>query len=174
VVSVKDGKMRVSFYLDNILRVFDDDVRTYMRYIPVYYMFKSNIKNMKIPKHIVEELKKHSLDYYLNLPMAKELMEKSWIAGVFRIDPDSKKLVYQSARFFDNFDEMAADEWAREYRIPGIVRKGMVVTMTKSVVVGNESKDVKKKDEDDKEQKGSSKGKNKFYNDKHQGTGEEK
>jgi hypothetical protein len=174
VVSVKDGKMRVSFYLDNILRVFDDDVRTYMKYIPVYYMFKNNIKNMKIPEHIVSELKKHSMDYYLNLPMAKELMKNSWLAGVFRIDPDTKKLIYQSARFFDNFDEMESDEWANGYRIPDVVKKGMVVTMTKSVVVGRESKNLKKEDDKDENGKNSTKGKNKFYNKNNEPSGQTK
>ncbi|MDX9727100.1 MAG: hypothetical protein RBT38_11990 [Bacteroidales bacterium] len=172
IVSVKDGKMRVSFYLDNILKVFDDDVRTYMRFIPVYYMFKNNIKNMKIPKHIVEELKKHSFDHYLNLPMAKELMKNSWLAGVFRIDPESKKLVYQGARFFKNFDEMSLDEWAEEYRIPDIVRKGMVVTMTKTVVIGNESTELKKEDKDKED--GGKPAKNKFNNKKYEGSGETK
>ncbi len=174
VVSVKDGKMRVAFYLDNILRVFDDDVRTYMKYIPVYYMFRNNIQDMKIPKKVVEELKKHSYDYYLNLPMAKELMKNSWLAGVFRIDPDTKKLIYQSARFFDNFDEMESDEWANGYRIPDIVKKGMVVTMTKSIVVGKESQNVKKEDEQEKDKKDPAKGKNKFYNKDNEPIGETK
>jgi len=173
VVSVKNGKMRVSFYLDNILKIFDDDVRTYMKYIPVYYMFRSNIQDMRIPKEVVAELKKHSYEYYLNLPMAKELMNNSWLAGVFRIDPDSAKLVYQGARFFSNIDEMMIDDWANEYRIPDIVRKGMVLTMTRAVVAGNESNDPVK--EEDKENKdGERPGGNKFYNKKYEGSGEAK
>jgi hypothetical protein len=173
VVSVKDGKMRVSFYLDNILKVFDDDVRTYMRYIPVYYMLKNNIQDMKIPKKVVEQLKKYSYDYYLNLPLAKELMKNSWLAGVFRMDPDSAKLIYQSARFFNNIDELMTDDWANEYRIPDIVRKGMVITMTKAVVVGNESKDpVKDKEKEKKD--GETPGRNKFNNKKYEGSGEAK
>ncbi|MGI6394151.1 MAG: hypothetical protein ACOX2F_05405 [bacterium] len=172
VVSVKDGKMRISFYLDNILKVFDDNVRTYMRYLPVYYMFKSNIQDMRIPKNIVEELKKQPYEYYLNLPFVKELMQNSWLAGVFRMNPDSGKLIYQSARFYKNIDEMMIDEWANEYRIPDIVRKGMTLTITKSVVKGNESKEAKK-EEDSKKEK-SKDGKNKFYNKKFEGSGETK
>lgn len=175
VVSAKDGKMRVSFYLDNILKIFDDDVRTYMKYIPIYYMFKSNIQDMRIPKNVVEELKKHPFDYYLNLPMAKELMKNSWLAGVFRIDPDSSKLVYHGARFFNNLDEMMISDWAKEYRIPDIVRKGMTVTMTKSVIVGSESSDtVKEDDKDKKKNDGMNTRKNKFNNKKFDGSGEVK
>jgi hypothetical protein len=173
VVSVKNGKMRVSLYLDNILLLFDDDIRTYMKYIPVYYMFRNNIQDMRIPKHIVEELKKHPYDHYLNLPMAKELMKNSWMAGVFRIDPDSKKLVYHGARFFNNFDEMDTDEWAREYRIPDIVKKGMVVTMSKSIVIGNESKDPKPEDKKD-EKDGTKPAGKKFLNKNNDLSGEEK
>jgi hypothetical protein len=171
-VSVKDGKMRFSLYLDNILKIFDDDVSTYMKFIPVYYMFRNNIKEMNVPKKVLDELKKFSLDYYLSIPMAQELMKNSWIAGVFQIDPQSSKLVYKSARFFNDFNEMSVSEWANGYRIPDIVRAGMIVTMTKAVVIGKESQEeVINKDKDS--EKGDKKNK-KVYNKKYDVNGQEK
>lgn len=170
-VSVKDGKMRFSLYLDNILKIFDDDVSTYMKFIPVYYMFRNNIKEMNVPKKVLDELKKFSLDYYLSIPMAQELMKNSWIAGVFQIDPQSSKLVYKSARFFNDFNEMSVSEWANGYRIPDIVRAGMIVTMTKAVVIGKESQEVIKKDKDS--EKDDKKNKKKFYNKKYDTSGQE-
>lgn len=138
--SVKNGKMRLTFYLDNILLIFDDNVTTYMKYIPLYYLFRNNIEDFKLPKATMEALKKQSLDYYLTLPMVQDLMKNSWLAGVFQVNPDNDKLIYKSARFFENIDELNSSEWAWEYRIPDIVRAGLTVSMTKAIYIGNESK----------------------------------
>jgi len=162
--SVKDGKMRLSFYIDNILKIFDDNVTTYMKYIPLYYLFKNNIENLKLPEQTMESLKKQSIDYYISLPMAQELMKNSWLAAVFTINPSNNKLTFKTGRFFDNFDELNESEWAAEYRIPDIVKAGMTVSMTKTVFIGHEAEEADKKAADDKK-KGRSKGDRKqFYN----------
>jgi len=173
VVAVKDGKMRLAFYLDNITKVFDDDVKNYMKFIPLFYLFKNNISELKISKKIREELKKKSVDYYLNLPMVKELMAKSWIAGVFKIDTDSGKLVYHASRLYNNLEDLQLDDWARENRIFDIIKTGMTVTMSKSRVVGRSSGKTDEKDSE-KDEDGNAKGKNKFYNDRFEGSGEAK
>ena len=139
--SVKDGKMRLTFYLDNILLIFDDNVTTYMKYIPVYYLFLNNLNAMKLPDKTLEALKQYSVDYYLSLPMVQELMHNSWIAGVFQVNPDNGKLIYKSARFFDNIEELNNSEWAREYRIPAMIRSGLTVSVVKAIYIGDESKD---------------------------------
>ena len=138
--NVKDGKMRLTFYLDNILLIFDDNVTTYMRYIPLYYLFRNNIEDFKLPEATMESLKKQSMDYYLSIPMVQDLMKNSWLAGVFQVNPDNDKLTYKSARFFDNIDELNNSEWALGYRIPDIVRAGLTVSMTKAVLIGHESR----------------------------------
>lgn len=137
--SVKDGRMRVTFYLDNILKIFDDNVTTYMRYIPLYYLFRNNMEDFKLPEATMESLKQQSMDYYLTIPMVQELMKNSWLAGVFQVNPDNDKLTYKSARFFSSIDEMNSSEWALEYRIPDIVRAGLAVSMTKAIFIGHES-----------------------------------
>lgn len=173
VLSVKDGKMRVSLYLDNITKVFSDDVKTYMKFIPLFYMFRNNIKEMKLPVKMMDELKKQSMDYYLQLPMAKEMMSKSWVAGVFRIDPETSKLVYHGSRLYNNIEELKADKFAQEFRVFDIVKAGMTMTMTKARVFGNESTRAKKDDKDkDKENDSDVKGKNKFHNKKFDGSGQ--
>ena len=138
--SVKDGKMRITFYLDNVLLIFDDNVTTYMRYIPLYYLFRNNIEDFKLPEATMESLKKQSMDYYLTIPMVQDLMKNSWLAGVFQVNPDNDKLIYKSARFFDSIDELNSSEWAQEYRIPDIVRAGLAVSMTKAIYIGHESR----------------------------------
>lgn len=138
--SVKDGKMRITFYLDNVLLIFDDNVTTYMRYIPLYYLFRNNIEDFKLPEATMESLKKQSVDYYLTIPMVQDLMKNSWLAGVFQVNPDNDKLTYKSARFFDNIDELNGSEWAQEYRIPDIIRAGLTVSMTKAIYIGHESR----------------------------------
>ncbi len=153
--SVKDGKMRLTFYADNILQIFDDNVTTYMRYVPLYYLFRNNIQELKLPEKTIESLKQHTIDYYLSIPMAQELMHNSWLAGVFTVNPENDKLIYKSARFFDNIEEMNMSDWANEYRIPDIVKSGLTVTMTKAIFIGHESED-RPADEDNKD---SSKGK---------------
>lgn len=139
--SVKNGKMRLNFYLDNILQIFDDNVTTYTKYIPLYYLFRNNIQELKLPEKTIESLKKYSIEYYLSIPMAQELMQNSWLAGVFVVNPENDKLTYKSARFFDNLDELNQSEWAQSYRIPDIVKAGLAVTMTKAIFIGNESQD---------------------------------
>lgn len=136
--SVNNGKMRLNFYLDNILKIFDDNVTTYMKYLPLYYLFRNNIQEFKLPEETMESLKKQSIDYYISLPMAQELMKNSWLAAVFTINPTNNKLTFKSARFFDNIDELNQSEWAQGYRIPDIVRAGMTVSMTKAIYIGSE------------------------------------
>lgn len=164
-VTVKDGKMRLNFYLDNILKIFDDDATTYMKYLPIYFLFQNNIEELKLPESTVEALKKQSIDYYLSLPMVKDLMRNSWIAAVFTINPSNGKLIFKTGRFFDDLDELNLSDWAEEYRIPDIIRGGMVVSMTKAIFIGNESSDPdrQQKKSDEKGSSGS-KGKNKFDN----------
>lgn len=145
--SVHNGKMRLNFYIDNILKIFDDNVSTYMKYLPLYYLFRNNINDFKFPEATMESLKKQSLDYYISLPMAKELMQNSWLAAVFIINPSNDKLTFKTGRFFDNIDELNSSEWAREYRIPDIVKAGMTVSMTKAIYIGNESEDGSLEDE---------------------------
>lgn len=161
--SVKDGKMRITFYLDNILLIFDDNVTTYMRYIPLYYLFRNNLEDFKLPEKTMESLKKQSIDYYLSIPMVEELMKNTWLAGVFQVNPDNDKLTYKSARVFDNIDELNQSDWAQEYRIPDIIRAGLAVSMTKAIFIGHESQtnslknvnmnNVKKKEEGKKQHK---------------------
>ena len=139
--SVKNGKMRLTFYLDNIFQIFDDNVTTYMKYVPLYYIFRNNIQELKLPDEVVESLKKYSLDYYLSIPLAQELMRNSWLAGVFMINPENDKLTYKSARFFSSLEELNSSEWARSFRIPEIVGAGLAVSMTKAIFIGNESED---------------------------------
>lgn len=160
-VSVKNGNMRFSLYLDNLLRIFDDDVTTYLKFLPVYYMIENNFEEIRLPEKTLNELKKHDIDYYLSLPIIKDMMDNMWLAGVFTINPDSKKLVYKSARFFKTIDEMNLSEWACEYRIPDIVAAGLALTMTKSIIIGNESQWASKPKDSDSALK---KGGNRFNN----------
>jgi hypothetical protein len=150
--SVKDGKMRLSFYIDNIFKIFSDDASTYVRYLPLLYLFENNIKDVMLTPKQVEEIKKISADYILNLPVAKELVKNSWLAGVFQISQSNDKLVYKSARFFTNFDELNQSEWAQDYRIPDIVRAGLTVSMTKAVFIGHEADIAKNKDKDNNQE----------------------
>ena len=155
--SVKDGKMRLSFYLDNVSRIFSDDASTYVRYVPLMHLFENNIKEITLTPEQIEEIKKLSAEYFLNLPMTKELIKNSWLAGVFQISPSNGRLVYKSARFFKDFEELSQSDWARNYRIQDIIRKGMTVSMTKAIFIGDESKNAKSDDKD----KGKKSGQNK-------------
>ena len=138
-VSIKDNRMRMTMYADNVFKIFDDDIGTYMRYIPLLFLYKENIKNMNLSKETHEALKKIPKDYYFNNDIVKDIMKKIWIAGVFRINPVTKKLVYQTAQIFENFEQLDLSGWASEYRIQDIVRAGLVVSMTKHIVIGTES-----------------------------------
>jgi hypothetical protein len=93
--------------------------------------------------------------------------------GVFTIHHESSKLVYYASRFYDKLDDLFIDEFAKRYRIPNIVKSGMTMSMTKAVVVGNESQEIKKKDGDNSKKK-SKDGKNKFYNERVNISGDEK
>ena len=155
--SVKDGKMRLAFYVDNIAKIFSNDASTYVRYLPLFHLFENNIKEVTLTPQQIEEIKKMSAQYFLDLPMTKELIKDSWLAGVFQISPTNDRLIYKSARFFKDFDELNQSKWAQDYRIPDIVRKGMTVSMTKAIYIGHESEDVKSKDK----KKGGKSGQNK-------------
>ena len=165
--SVNNGKMSLNFYIDNILKIFDDNVSNYMKYLPLYYLFRNNIEDLKLPKETLELLKSKSLDYYVSLPMAQELMHNSWLAAVFVINPSNDKLTFKTGRFFDDIDELNASEWARGYRIPEIVRAGMTVSITKAIYIGNESEDGSLENENlndyGKRKKGSKQPKKQFY-----------
>ena len=165
--TVKDGKMRLNFYIDNILKIFDDDAMTYMRYLPLYYLFQNNINEFKLPEKTMESLKQQAIDYYISLPMAQELMQNSWLAAVFTVNPTNGKLTFRTGRFFDNIDELNSSEWAAEYRIPDIVRAGMTVSMTKTIYIGRESEYAKENNEETgKKGKSSKGGKKQNYNEK--------
>lgn len=175
--SVNNGKMRLNFYIDNILKIFDDNVSTYMKYLPLYYLFRNNIDDFKLPEATMESLKKQSLDYYISLPMAQELMQNSWVAAVFVINPSNDKLTFKTGRYFNNIDELNASEWAQEYRIPDIVKAGMTVSMTKAIYIGNESEDGSLDDvnlNDLYKKKSKQQNKNKFDNGKGTPVGREK
>ncbi|HQM86158.1 MAG TPA: hypothetical protein PLD55_15875 [bacterium] len=162
VVTVVDNRMRASFYLDNITSVFADDMQSYMKFLPLYYMFKHNIDMLKLPKGHVEKLKKLSLNYYMTLPMAEKIMNNSWFVGVFRIDPDSSKLIYQSSNYYSDIDELLTDDFAKEYMVDRIVKAGMVMSVTKVKIRGKESEWIDEKLKNRKEKKLDDK--NKFYN----------
>ncbi len=177
--SVKNGKMRITFYLDNILLIFDDNVTTYMRYIPLYYLFRNNMEDFKLPEKTMESLRQQSVDYYLTIPMVQDLMKNTWLAGVFQVNPDNDKLIYKSARFFDNIDELNGSEWAQEYRIPDIIRAGLAVSMTKAIYIGHESqtnslKDVNLNGHKSKKEGDSRQNKKQFHNKKSAPAGQEK
>jgi hypothetical protein len=167
VVSVVNKKMRASFYLDNITSVFADDMQNYMKFLPLYYLLKNNIKTLKFPKSYVDKFKKLSMDYYLTLPMAEKIMKNSWFVGVFRIDTETSKLIYQSSNYYDSIDKLMTDDFAKEFMVPQIVKAGMVMSVTKAKIRGHESKWVKDKIGNDS--KSEKKG---FHNQKTDNTGE--
>jgi hypothetical protein len=149
VVSVKDDRMRMSFYLDNIIKVFDSDIRNYTKFIPVYYMFQHNIEKFKMPPNFLKDVKKYALTYYLELPMVKEILDNSWFVGVFKINPETGKLVYRASNYYKNIDELMTDDFAREHRVPDIVKAGLTVSVTKARVWGHETDKPRVKDQED-------------------------
>lgn len=171
--SVKDGKMRLSFYVDNIAKIFSDDAATYVRYVPLFHLFENNVKSMMLADEQIESIKKISGDYFLNLPMVKDLMQKSWLAAVFQINPTDDKLTYKSARFFNNLDELNQSDWAHSYRIPDIVKAGLTVSMTKAIYVGHESEEPDSSDSGSGSSKGNRNG-NKVYKSRPAPVGQEK
>ncbi|HDT11534.1 MAG TPA: hypothetical protein ENN58_02220 [bacterium] len=118
-----------------------------MKFLPAYYIFRNNIKKFKLPPDVMKELKKHSLDYYLKLPEIREILDNAWFVGVFRIHPDTGKLIYHAANYYKTYEEIETDEFAQQYRVPGIIKAGMTVTMTKAVVRGRELKKDDEKEE---------------------------
>jgi hypothetical protein len=136
-----DEHMRMNFYFDNVTQVFQDDANTYQQFLPLFYMFKSNIKELQnLPKDLIEKLSTMKADYYLTIPFVKKLMKNAWFAAVFRIHPETKKLVYQHSRFYENFEELEEDPYAKEYQITDIVNRGMTTTLNVALVKGNEKK----------------------------------
>lgn len=139
LVSIKDDHMRLNFYLDNIPTVFHFDVTTYTQFIPLLFMVENNLKNLKVPSGLREALSTPDAMKYLKTPFIKELLEKSWFVGVFAIHPESGKLIYRSSRYYASLDELLSDEYATEHRVQDIIHQGLAVTVTKSIVRGNEA-----------------------------------
>lgn len=159
VTVTPDEHMRMNLYFDNVAHLFQDDANTYQQFLPLFYMFKSNIKEFQhLPKDMLERLNSFKADYYLTIPFIKKLMKNAWFAAVFRIHPETQKLIYQHSRFYENYEELEADPYAKEYLIADIVDRGMTTTINVSLVKGNEEKwakeDVHKK-YDDPAKKGS-------------------
>lgn len=134
-----DEHMQMNFYFDTVTQTFHDDANTYQQFLPLFYMFKSNIKEVQqFPKDLIEKFAAFKNDYYLTIPFVKKLMSNAWFAAVFRIHPETKKLVYQSSRFYENYEELESDPYAREHMITDIVNKGMTTTLNVALVKGNE------------------------------------
>ncbi len=138
VVEVDGKNMQMGFYLDNLTRVFHDEVQTYMRFLPLLYLFGNNMSRFNLPDDVMKQLKKHSLDFYLQLPEIRQILDNAWFVGVFRIHPDSGKLIYHASNFYEKYEDIQKDEFAQQYRVPGIIRAGMTVTMSSAVVRGRE------------------------------------
>ncbi|HOW50441.1 MAG TPA: hypothetical protein PLV42_00190 [bacterium] len=138
LVSVKDDHMQMTFYPDMLAKIFHDDANTYLQYLPLFYLVQNNIKQMQLPEGIVERLKKVSFDYYLTIPFVKKIMKNAWGAAVFQIHPETNKLLYVASRFYEDYDEMMVDDFAKEYMIPQIVQRGMTLTANVSIVRGKE------------------------------------
>ncbi len=137
-IEINGKNMEMGFYLDNLTRVFHDEVQTYLRFLPLFYLMKNNIDRLKLPDHVMAEFRKLSMEDVLKMPEVKELIDNSWFVGIFRIHPDSGKLIYHASSFYQSYEDLEKDEFAREYRVPDIIRAGMTVTMTTAVVTGNE------------------------------------
>ncbi len=135
-----DNHMQMVFYFDTVSQVFHDEVNTYQQFLPLFYLFKRNIKEMQEnSKDLFEKFAKRPIESYLSIPFVKKIMQNAWIAAVFRIHPETKKIVYQHSRFYDNYDELSEDEYAKTYLIPQIVERGLTTTLTVAVVRGHES-----------------------------------
>jgi uncharacterized membrane protein len=137
-VEIKDGRMQMGFYLDNLTKVFHDEVQTYMRFLPLLYLFQNNTEILNLPDKVKKDLKKLSMENVLGFDYVKNLLQNSWFVGVFKIHPDTGKLIYHASNFYKNYDDIESDEFAQEYRVPGIIKAGMTVTMTKAVITGDE------------------------------------
>jgi|GEM_PF-1427249 len=152
LVSVKNDHMQMTFYPDMMTKIFHDDLNTYQQYLPLFFLMKNNLKEMALPQSMLDRLKAVAIDTYLTIPFVKKIMKDAWGAAVFQIHPETNKLLYVASRFYENYDEMIADEFAKEYMIPEIVRRGMTVSATVAVVRGDEKEwlkeDVHKKYKD--------------------------
>lgn len=139
LVSIEKNHMRLNFYLDNIPTIFHFDISTYTKFLPVLFMVENNLKNMKVPTGLREALATPDAMKYLKTPFVKDLMNNSWFVGVFTVHPESGKLVYQSSRYYASLDDLLTDEYAHEHRVPDMIHHGLAVTVTKSIIRGNEA-----------------------------------
>jgi hypothetical protein len=141
VVVTPDSHMQMVFYFDTVTQLFHDDINTYQQFLPLFYLFKSNIKEFQADsKDLVEKFSKMTLDYYLTIPFVKKLMTKSWFAAVFRIHPETKKIVYQHSRFYETYEELEEDEYAKAYLITDVVDRGLTTSLSVALVRGHESR----------------------------------
>jgi len=142
-----DNHMQMVFYFDTVNQLFHDDVNTYLQFLPLFYLFKKNIKEMQEgSKDIIEQFSKMSFEHYLSIPFVKKLMTNAWFAAVFRIHPETKRIVYQHSRFYETYEELEEDEYARENMIRDIVERGLTTTLRVAVVRGHESERAAKED----------------------------
>lgn len=137
VTVTPDSHMQMTFYLDNVAQIFHDDANTYLQFLPLFYMFKSNLKELKVPGVVIEKMKKMSFEAFLDVPFIKKIMSDSWFVAVFQIHPETNKLVYQSSRFYENYEELLADDFAKEHQVAQIVERGMTTTVNMAVVTGS-------------------------------------
>jgi len=137
--------MRLNFYLDNINKVFHNSARTYLKFLPLFYLFKNNLGRLNLPKKTMNQLKKLSFNYYITLPFVKKILKDSWFVGVFRVQPESGKLVYYASRYYKNLEELQTDDFSKSFRVPQIVNAGLTVSITKIKIWGHELKWIKEK-----------------------------
>lgn len=135
-----DSHMQMVFYFDTVNQLFHDDINTYQQFLPLFYLFKSNIKELQgQSKDLIEKFSQMKTDYFLTIPFVKKLMKNAWFAAVFRIHPETKKIVYRHSRFYETYEELEEDEYARDNQIRKIVEQGLTTTLTVAVVRGHES-----------------------------------
>ncbi len=160
-----DNHMRMEFYFDTMTQLFHDDINTYQQFLPLFYLFKSNLKELQgQSKDLFEKFSQMKADYFLTIPFVKKLMSNAWFAAVFRIHPETKKIVYQHSRFYETYEELEADAYAKEQQIRDIVERGLTTTISVAVVHGNESTRIKAEDVHKKYRDGKKGGKgNKHY-----------
>ncbi len=135
-----DHHMQMVFYFDTVNQVFHDEINTYQQFLPLFYLFKSNIKQMQeSSKDLFEKFAKRPVESYLSIPFVKKIMTNAWFAAVFRIHPETKKIIYQHSRFYENYEELEEDDYAKAHLISQIVERGLTTTLTVAVVQGHES-----------------------------------
>ncbi len=139
LVTVKDGHMRLNFYLDNIPSVFHFDVSTYTQFLPLFFIVEHNLKKMKIPAGVEDALRTPDALKYLKIPFIHKLLDNSWFIGVFTVHPQTGKLVYDSSRYYSSLDELLSDDFAQEHRVPDMIHRGLTVSVVKAIVRGHEA-----------------------------------